>query len=171
MSKIVIEPMQATDWEDVRQIYLEGIATKNATFETDAPSWDGWNASHLDECRLVARINDDVVGWAALSPVSSRCVYAGVAEESVYIAASARGQGVGKALMNVLIEHSEAAGFWTLEAGMFPENTASIALHKACGFREIGRRERVGQMDGVWRDTVLMERRSHVVGIDSGEMG
>ncbi len=171
MSKIVIEPMQVTDWEDVRRIYLEGIVTKNATFETDAPSWDDWDTAHLNQCRLVARLDGQVVGWAALSPVSSRCVYAGVAEERVYIAASARGQGVGKTLLKALIERSEAAGFWTLEGGMFPENTASIALHKACGFREIGWREHIGQIDGVWRDTVLMERRSQVVGVENEVAG
>ena len=156
--------MQVADWPDVKAIYLEGIATGQATFETEAPDWERWHSGHLDIGRLVARIDDKVVGWVALSPVSSRCVYAGVAEESIYIAASARGQGVGKALLTALIELSEQAGIWTLQAGMFPENTGSVRLHKSCGFREVGRRERIGQMNGLWRDTLIMERRSPVIG-------
>lgn len=162
---IIIEAMQPHDWPAVRAIYLEGIATKNATFETDAPEWKKWDNGHLKNCRLVARINDQVVGWAALSPVSSRCVYAGVAEESIYISASARGQGVGKRLLAALIEESEQAGLWTIQTGIFPENTVSIHLHEQCGFRVLGVREKVGQMDGVWRNVVLMERRSRVVGV------
>ncbi|MBZ0278381.1 MAG: GNAT family N-acetyltransferase [Anaerolineae bacterium] len=161
----MIEPMQAADWPQVRAIYLEGIATGQATFETEAPEWDAWDAKHRPDCRLVARSGDTILGWAALTPVSSRCVYAGVAEESVYIAAAARGQGVGKILLARLVTESESAGLWTLQAGIFPENTASIALHKICGFREVGRREKIGQMNGVWRDTVFMERRSQVVGV------
>lgn len=162
---MVIDTMAPADWEVVRAIYREGIATGNATFETDAPEWETWNAAHLHNCRLTARSGGVIVGWAALSPVSGRCVYGGVAEVSVYVAAAARGQGVGRALLRVLIEQSEAAGVWTLQAGIFPENAASIALHRACGFREVGRREKLGQMHGVWRDVVLMERRSRVVGI------
>lgn len=161
----MIEPMQAADWPQVRAIYLEGIATGQATFETEAPEWEAWDDKHRPDCRLVARSGDVILGWAALTPVSSRCVYAGVAEESIYIAAAARGQGVGKILLARLVAESEAAGLWTLQAGIFPENTASIALHKICGFREVGRRERIGQMNGVWRDTVFMERRSLVVGV------
>jgi phosphinothricin acetyltransferase len=160
-----IEPMQPADWDAVRAIYRAGIATGNATFETDAPDWVIWDEKHLKECRLVARQAEQILGWAALSPVSSRCVYAGVAEVSVYVGAAARGQGVGKALLARLVEEAERSGLWTLQAGIFPENTASIALHKACGFREVGYRERIGQMNGVWRDTVLLERRSAVVGV------
>ena len=161
---MVIEEMQAGDWAAVRAIYRQGIATGNATFETDAPAWEEWDASHRRDCRLVARAGGQVVGWAALSPVSGRCVYAGVADESVYVAASARGQGVGKALLRALVLASEHAGVWTLQGGIFPENAASIALHEACGFRRVGVRERIGQMNGVWRDVVLLERRSEVVG-------
>lgn len=162
---IAIEAMQPQDWPAVRAIYLEGIATKNATFETDAPEWEKWDSAHLKSCRLVARLNGQVIGWAALSPVSSRCVYAGVAEESIYISEAARGQGVGRKLLTALIEESEKAGLWTIQTGIFPENTVSIHLHERCGFRVLGVREKVGQMDGVWRDVVLMERRSRVVGV------
>jgi phosphinothricin acetyltransferase len=161
----LIEKLLPNDWAVVQSIYQEGLATGNATFETDAPEWEDWNKSHLHDCRLVAKRKGQIVGWAALSPVSSRCVYGGVAEVSIYIAASARGLGIGKALLQALIEESEQAGIWTLQAGIFPENVGSITLHKACGFREVGRRERIGQMNGVWRDVVLMERRSKVVGI------
>jgi phosphinothricin acetyltransferase len=157
--------MQDADWEMVRSIYHEGITTGNATFETDVPEWKDWNKGHLRDCRFVAKEGGRVVGWAALSPVSGRCVYAGVAEVSVYVAASARGRGVGKALLLALVEESERQGIWTLQAGIFLENETSIALHKSCGFREVGRRERLGQMNGVWRDVVLMERRSNVVGV------
>ncbi len=161
----VVDRMEDEDWNAVQSIYREGIATNDATFETDVPEWEYWDKSHLRDCRLVARKGGQVIGWAALSPVSSRRVYAGVAEVSVYVAASARGKGVGKALLCALVEESERQGIWTLQAGIFPENVASIALHKLCGFREIGRRERLGQMDGVWRDVVLMERRSDVTGV------
>jgi L-amino acid N-acyltransferase YncA len=161
----VIDVMQPEDWPAVRAIYFEGIATKNATFETDAPEWEKWDSSHLKACRLVARLDGQVVGWAALSPVSSRCVYAGVAEESIYISEVARGQGVGKKLLSALVDASERAGIWTLQTGIFPENEISIRLHERCGFRVLGVREKIGQMDGVWRDVVLMERRSQVVGV------
>jgi phosphinothricin acetyltransferase len=162
---IRIDPMAAVDWEAVRSIYREGIATGDATFETEAPSWERWDAGHLPEGRLVARDGEAVAGWAALSPVSSRCVYAGVAEVSVYVAARWRGRGVGRALLEALIAASEAQGIWTLQAGIFPENQASVTLHRRCGFREVGRRERLGQMNGVWRDVVLLERRSGVIGV------
>ena len=162
---IRIEEMQDRDAQAVLAIYREGIATGNATFETSVPAWEEWTRSHLPECRLVARSDDAIAGWAALTPVSGRCVYAGVAEVSVYVAAAARGQGVGKMLLAALVEASEAAGLWTLQAGIFPENEASIAIHKACGFREIGIRERPGQLHGRWRDVLLMERRSRIVGI------
>lgn len=161
----IIGAMQPTNWESVRAIYQEGIATGNATFETDAPDWQQWDEKHLQECRLVASVEDHVVGWAALSPVSSRCVYRGVAEVSIYIAASARGQGIGKALLRALVDESEAAGIWTLQAGIFPENVASVALHKALGFREVGIRKHIGKMGGTWRDVLLMERRSEVIGV------
>jgi L-amino acid N-acyltransferase YncA len=159
-----IDRMKGEDWAAVRAIYLEGIATGHATLETCAPEWEKWDGDHLRDCRLVAWEGDQVVGWAALSPVSGRCVYAGVAEVSVYVAASARGRGVGKALLGALVEESERQCIWTLQAGIFHENTASIALHKSCGFREVGRRERIGQLNGVWRDVLLLERRSEVVG-------
>ena len=162
---VIITAMKPEDWEIVRLIYEEGIAAGHATFETDAPEWDVWDRSHMKACRLVARADGEVVGWAALSPVSSRCVYAGVAEVSIYVRASARGMGVGGALMKHLVKESERAGIWTLQGGVFPENVGSIALQKAFGFREIGRQERLGQLKGVWRDVLLVERRSENVGI------
>lgn len=162
----VVEKMKADDWPTVQSTYREGIATGNATFETDAPEWEKWDKNHLRDCRLVARAEGQVIAWAALSPVSTRCVYSGVAEVSVYVMTSARGIGVGKALLGALIAESERVGIWTLQGGAFPDNAASIALQKACGFREVGCRERIGQMDGVWRDVILMERRSKVVGIE-----
>ncbi len=158
--------MRPQDWTAVRAIYLEGIATGNATFEQTAPEWEKWDAAHLPGARIVARFGGDVVGWAALSGVSSRCVYAGVAEVSIYVAERARGRGVGHQLMARLAADSEAADIWTLQAGIFPENVASIALHQGAGFRIVGRRERLGQMNGRWRDVVLMERRSAVAGKD-----
>jgi L-amino acid N-acyltransferase YncA len=160
----IVEKMKVEDWGSVRSIYREGIATGNATFEKDVPEWQEWDRRHLGDCRFVARREGQVVGWGALSPVSSRCVYAGVAEVSIYVAASARGEGIGKTLLRALIEESERQGIWTLQAGVFPENEASIALHKACGFREVGYREKIGQMNGHWRDVILLERRSEVVG-------
>jgi len=170
---LLVDKMKNEDWNAVQSIYREGIATGDATFETSVPEWEVWNKNHLRDCRLVARKGGQVIGWAALSPVSSRRVYAGVAEVSVYVAASERGKGVGKALLRALVEVSERQGIWTLQAGVFPENVASIALHKRCGFREVGRRERLGQMrpaaksaaGGVWRDVVLMERRSQIAGV------
>lgn len=160
-----LDAMSPGDWPHVRAIYAEGIATGNATFETEPPSWEAWDAAHLREARLIARDALGVVlGWAALTPVSGRCVYAGVGDLSVYVAAAARGRGVGRLLLQGLVEASERAGLWTLQAGVFPENRASLALHRACGFREVGRRERIGKMNGVWRDVVLLERRSEVIG-------
>lgn len=162
---VSVDNMREEDWPAIRSIYLEGIATGDATFETGAPEWEEWDQAHLPGCRLVARSGGEVVGWAALSSVSGRCVHSGVAEVSVYVAAAARGRGVGKALLEALVEASERGGIWTLQAGMFPENSISIALHKSCGFQEVGRRERLGQLHGVWRDVVLLERRSKTVGI------
>jgi len=157
--------MTPADWPQVRAIYKEGIATGDATFETDAPEWDAWNAAHLPHSRLVAREGDAVVGWAALSGVSDRCVYGGVAEVSVYVAAAHRGKGLGRRLLAGLVAESERNGIWTLQAGIFPENTGSIAIHRQCGFREVGRRERLGRMNGRWRDVLLLERRSPVAGV------
>jgi len=163
---IALEKMTAQDWDAVRAIYEEGIATGNATFEQEAPAWEKWDSGHLSSCRLVARAGREVLGWAALSPVSGRCVYAGVAEVSVYVAARARNLKLGLKLLGALVEASESAGIWTLQAGIFPENVASIELHKRCGFRIVGTRERLGCMNGRWRDVVLMERRSRVIGAD-----
>jgi phosphinothricin acetyltransferase len=152
--------MTPEHWPDVKRIYEEGIATGNATFQTAAPSWEEWDGSHLTHSRLVAIDGDRITGWAALTPVSGRCVYAGVAEVSVYVAETARGKGVGKQLLSRLIAESEEKGLWTLQAGIFPENKASITLHERLGFRTVGIREKIGKMNGQWRDTALLERRS-----------
>lgn len=153
-------------WEDVKSIYLQGIATKQATFQTDAPSWEEWDKTHLPGFRYVAMINGSIAGWAALSPVSGRCVYAGVTEVSVYIHENFRGEGIGKSLLQKLITETEKDNIWTLQAGVFPENLASISLHEKLGFRQVGYREKIGKMDGVWRDTILLERRSKITGQD-----
>ena len=165
LTDICIESMTEQDWTAVSTIYAEGIATGNATFEQTVPCWEKWDATHLRSCRLVARSGRDVLGWAALSPVSSRCVYAGVAEVSVYVAARARNQGIGSKLLLALVGASEHENIWTLQAGIFPENTASVELHRHCGFTEVGTRKRLGCMNGRWRDVVLLERRSEVVGV------
>lgn len=158
---LTVVPLEAEHWPAVRSIYLDGIATGNATFEIDAPTWEAWDAGHLPNLRLVA-LNDarEVIGWAALSPVSDRCVYRGVAEESVYISETARGKGVGRLLLERLISDSEDAGIWTIQTGIFPENESSLRLHERVGFRVLGTRERVGRLNGVWRDVVFLERRS-----------
>jgi L-amino acid N-acyltransferase YncA len=158
-----IRDLRPGDWPEVAAIYEDGIRTGNATFETGVPSWEEWDAAH-DEHRLVAELDGQTAGWAALSPTSDRCCYRGVAENSVYVAAWARGRGVGRALLEELITRSEAAGIWTLRAGIFPENKASVRLHMVCGFRLVGVHERLGELDGVWRDVLLLERRSEVVG-------
>jgi L-amino acid N-acyltransferase YncA len=163
---VTVEDMKPADWPRVRAIYLEGIATGQATFERNAPDWAAWAATRLSAPRLVARVAGEVAGWAALSPVSARAVYAGVAEVGIYVGVAHRGLGVGRTLLMALIAASERGGIWTLQAGIFPENEASLRLHRACGFREVGRRERIGQMQGVWRDTLLLERRSRTVGVD-----
>ena len=157
---LVIAALTAADWPWVRAIYQEGIATGDATFEREPPEWERWDAGHLAECRLAARVDGEPVGWAALSRFSARPVYAGVAEVSVYVAGSARGQGVGSGLLEALAAESERCGFWTLQAGIFPENGASLAIHRKAGFRVVGIRDRLGAMDGRWRDVVLMERRT-----------
>ena len=156
--------MQPEDWPAVREIYEQGIATRQATFETAVPSWEEWNAGHLVDLRLVAEQDGDVIGWAALSPVSSRACYAGIAEDSVYVAEHARGRGIGKALLDRLVTDADEAGFWTIQTSIFPENDASIALHTRCGFRVVGTRERIARLDGTWRDTVLLERRGDLAG-------
>ncbi|MEH7885334.1 N-acetyltransferase family protein [Bacillus sp. JJ1609] len=163
---VLIGDMLQEDWEQVRAIYLEGIATGQATFQKEAPSWEEWDRGHVSECRIVARYSGKVVGWAALTAVSSRCVYAGVAEVSVYVSQRMIGKGVGSNLLDNLIRRSEEQGFWTLQSSIFPKNAASIKIHIKNGFRELGRRERIGKMDGVWRDTVLLERRSDKVGVN-----
>jgi len=157
--------MQPTDWEAVKRIYEEGIATGNATFQQQAPDWKEWDSSHLQHSRIIAKENDAIAGWAALTAVSGRCVYAGVAEVSVYVSENARGKGLGKKLLQSLVEESEANNIWTLQAGIFPENISSIKIHEDCGFHILGTREKIGQMNGTWRDTILMERRSKIIGV------
>ena len=161
----LIKKMTPNDWPAVAAIYAEGIRTGNATFQTDVPSWEDWDKAHITNSRLVAIKKDAVTGWAAITPVSGRCVYAGVAEVSVYVGEAFRAQGIGLALLEQLVIESEANGFWTLQAGIFPENIGSIRIHEKCGFKVLGRRKRIGQMGGIWRDTILLERRSEVVGI------
>jgi L-amino acid N-acyltransferase YncA len=157
----LIRDLDPKDWPAVRTIFEEGIATGQATFETEAPSWEDWDGAH--SMRLVAEEGGEVVGWAALAPYSARACYAGVAEESVYVAARARGGGVGRALLTALVDRSEQAGIWTLQAGVFPENRASVTLHLGCGFRLVGVLERIGRLNGEWRDVLLLERRSEVI--------
>ena len=161
MSAPAIETMAPRDWDAVAAIYEAGLET--GTFETDVPSWEAWDEAHLAAPRLVARLDGDVVGWAALSPTSRRHVYRGVAEDSVYVARAVHGRGVGRALLSELVRRAEKGGIWTIQASCFPENTATIRLHESCGFRVVGRRERIGQRGGVWRDVILLERRSPVV--------
>jgi L-amino acid N-acyltransferase YncA len=162
---VYIRKFEQDDFDSVKDIYQQGIDAGNATFQTQAKEWDEWNNSMLQVCRLVAVENGRVVGWAALSPVSSRCVYAGVAEVSVYVSSEAHGKGIGQALLSKLVEESEKEGFWTLQAGIFPENKSSIALHKKNGFRILGVRKKLGKMGEKWRDVVLLDRRSEVVGV------
>jgi L-amino acid N-acyltransferase YncA len=159
-NSLLIRQLEKVDWPAVKAIYEQGIAGGNATFETEAPSWENWHRTHLEGHRIVALQGGQVVGWGALSPVSERCVYAGVAEDSVYVAHERQGSGIGRALLEELVSRAERDGIWTIQAGVFPENEASIELHRRCGFRVVGTRERIGQHHGVWRDVVLMERRS-----------
>ncbi len=160
-----VVPLEPRDWERVRHIYLEGLATGEASFETTAPEWAEWDAAHLAQPRLAAVRLGVIVGWIALSPISRRDCYRGVAEVSVYVASEARGQGVGKLLLSEAVRASEAAGLWTLQAVIYPTNLSSIRLHEGCGFRVVGRRERIARREGVWRDTLLLERRSAIVGV------
>ena len=166
MTKATIRPLETSDWPRVRDIYEEGIATGHATFETQAPSWEDWDERHIKACRLVAEDGGRVVGWAALWPASDRCVYGGVAEVSVYVSLDAQGEGVGTQLLQGLVSASEENGYWTLQAGIFPENRSSVRSHEKCGFRVLGIRERLGKMADVWRDVLLMERRSSENGTD-----
>lgn len=162
-TKFHLAPMNEAHWHHVRRIYEDGISTGQATFETASPCWDVWDSNHLRLGRIVAiSEQEQIIGWAALSPVSKRPVYAGVAEVSVYVASASRGRGVGRALLEQLIRQSEENGVWTLQASIFPENVSSVALHEKCGFRRVGTRERIAQLDGVWRNTILMERRSEL---------
>ena len=160
---VELRPLEPADWPAVADIYWDGMRSGLATFETEVPSWEAWDARHLPNQRLVADLLGEVVGWAALSPASGRRCYAGVAENSVYVAAGARGLGIGRKLLDALIARAEVAGIWTIQTSIFPENRASLVLHERCGFRVVGTRERVAKRDGVWRDTVLLERRSEVV--------
>lgn len=162
---MIISPLTQEHYPDVKKIYEQGLATGNSTFQTSAPDWSEWDQSHISNCRIVGIENDQVIGWAALTPVSGRCVYAGVAEVSVYVDEKFRGKGYGTTLLDALIRESEKNNLWTLQAGIFPENVSSIKIHEALGFRQVGYREKIGQLKGVWRNTVLLERRSNKVGI------
>lgn len=159
--EVKFRPITHNDWELISAIYRQGIETGIATFETQVPSWENWDASHIKNCRVIAEVGNIVVGWAALSPVSSRIVYEGVAEVSIYISNDFKGKGIGSGLMKKLIDESEKAGFWTLQAGIFRENFISIKLHQENGFRIVGYREKIAQLNGIWKDTVLLERRTH----------
>jgi len=161
---VTIEELRAEHWPGVERVYSEGIATGNATFETEVPAWEAWDCTHLPEHRFVALREGEVVGWAAVSPVSDRCVYGGVVENSVYVAEAVRGKGIGQRLLEELIASTEAAGIWTIQTGIFPENEGSVRLHQRVGFEVVGRRKRLGKLNGAWRDVLLLERRSQVVG-------
>lgn len=161
-----IRPITKDNFSEVVDIYKQGLATNIATFQNDLPQWEDWNKGHLDFCRISIYENNKMLGWTALTPVSSRCVYAGVAEVSVYIAQKERGKGIGKILLNELIKQSEANGIWMLQSGIFSENQSSIKLHEKCGFRMVGYREKIGKKNGIWKDTILMEYRSKNIGVD-----
>ncbi|KRB60002.1 phosphinothricin acetyltransferase [Flavobacterium sp. Root186] len=158
-----IRKLTPEDWQQVELIYQKGIDTGNATFQTSTPSWEYWDNSHLKSCRIVVENDRHIIGWAALTPVSSRCVYAGVGEVSVYVDPAHSGKGIGLILLNELVKQSEAEGIWTLQAGIFPENTASLRIHEKAGFRILGIREKIGKQNGIWRDTALLERRSPLI--------
>ena len=162
---ILLRSMTEKDWPAVAEIYKQGIETGNATFEKEIPTMEKWNSGHLPDCRIVATIDDSVIAWAALTPVSGRCVYAGVAEVSVYVSNKYQGLKIGTQILDKLISESEAGGIWTLQAGIFPENKVSIKLHENLGFRIVGVRKKIGKMDGIWRDTILLERRSKNIGL------
>lgn len=163
VTEIAIKKLQLQHWPEVARIYGQGIATGDATFETEIPTWESWNSSHLAEHRFIATSSGKVVGWVAIAPVSERCVYGGVVESSVYVSAEAQGTGVGTSLLECLIESTERAGIWTIQAGMFPENVGSVRLHQRAGFEIVGRRKRLGKLNGEWRDVLLTERRSDAV--------
>ena len=160
---VELRPLQLDDWQAVSEIYWEGMRDGLATFQTEVPSWEAWNSTHLPGHRLVAELLGEVVAWAALSPASTRRCYLGVVEDSIYVASQARGLGIGRVLLGELIAGAEAGGIWTIQTSIFPENRASLALHERCGFRIVGTRERVAKRDGIWRDTVFLERRSQVI--------
>jgi phosphinothricin acetyltransferase len=164
--KLRFRELNKTDWEPVSKIYQEGLDTGDATFELSISDWDEWNSGHIKECRIIAEIDAKIVGWAALTPISSRCVYGGVAEVSVYVSAKFSGQKIGTKLLERLITESESNGIWTLQAGIFPENKGSIIIHERLGFRKVGYREKIGKMNGIWRDTTLLERRSDKIGVE-----
>ena len=166
VKKVEISAMLPNHWNEVAKIYQEGIQTGYATFEKEVPSWEKWNSAHVKACRIIGQINHEIIGWAALSSVSSRCVYGGVAEVSIYISKNHRGKNIGNILFKELISESEKNGFWTLQSGVFRENIGSIKLHENHGFRQIGFREKVAKLDDVWKDTILLERRSKIIGID-----
>ena len=161
---IILRELRPEDWNTVAEIYRQGIETGNATFQTEVPTWDTWDSVHLKTCRIVANIEDEIIGWGALTPVSGRCVYAGVAEVSVYVATMYHGKKVGSMLLGELIGKSEKAGIWTLQSGIFPENFPSLKIHRNLGFRKVGVRKKIGKMNGKWRDTILLERRSKITG-------
>ena len=163
---ILIEEMKDTDWEYVKSIFQEGIDTGNATFQTETPTWEEWDKGHTEACRFVARLADEIIGWVALSPISSREAFRGVAEVSIYLSKNAAGKGIGSKLLSHLIQESEKSGFWTIQSMIFPENIGSIKLHHKHGFQETGTHQRMGKLNGVWRDVVRLEYRSEAVGID-----
>ncbi|VXC61844.1 Phosphinothricin acetyltransferase [Chryseobacterium sp. 8AT] len=160
------KPITKDNFSELVEIYRQGLATNIATFQNDLPIWQDWDKVHLDFCRISIYENNEMLGWTALSPVSSRCVYSGVAEVSVYVATIARGKGIGEMLLNELIKQSELNEIWTLQSGIFAENIGSVKLHEKCGFRIVGYREKIGKKNGVWKDNILMEYRSKIVGID-----
>jgi L-amino acid N-acyltransferase YncA len=163
--EVALRTMIKNDWPQIAEIYKQGIKTRNATFETEIPTWDKWNSTHIQNCRIVATIENLIVGWAALVPVSARKVYSGVGEISIYISNKFKGQRIGTKLLEKLIVESENEGFWTLQSVIFPENTISIKMHQDNGFRIVGYREKIGQLDGIWRNTILLERRSNKIGL------